>query len=410
MNKVHIDINQYSYSLPEDKIAYAPLKDRAASKMLVYRDGQIEDSQFNHFNEYLPKDTFIVLNETKVINARLFFKKDTGGIIELFCLEHALPDADITLALQQNDSVRWKCLIGGRKKWKDVQVPLQLELGNGHTLSAHWIADEPLYALIEFKWDSGQPFAEVLEIAGNIPLPPYIKRQVSEADIDRYQTVFAQHEGSIAAPTASLHLTNEILNTSLEQNHQIGKVTLHVGAGTFMPVKSADIADHSMHEEWISVDKSFLQSWIAAIENGYKTLAVGTTACRTLESLYWLGYKISLNLPIDYNGIGLGQWDAYNLPDTNMPTLLEALQAIIIHCDNNQLQKLQTKTQLLIIPGYKFKSIDILVTNFHQPHSTLLLLVAAFCGADYRKIYEHALEHNYRFLSYGDGSMLFKSK
>lgn len=404
----NISIQDYSYNLPEEKIALQPLSVRSDAKMLVYQNQNIQDDKFCHLPKYFETPHFFVLNETKVIHARLLFTKASGATIEIFCLQAAPIYPDITTALAQKGAVQWICIIGNRKRWKDTQQALQLQLENGLTLEAKINKEDEKGTWIQFEWtDTEMSFAEVLQIAGKVPLPPYIKRALNKTDEERYQTVFAQLEGSVAAPTASLHLTQEVLNTLQLQGHTLAKTCLHVGAGTFMPVKDDNVSRHIMHEEWIKIDLTFLKQWRQFIrnQNPAKTVAVGTTACRTLESIYWIGVKILEGKNIDWKGTALHQWECYDLPQKY--ELEEVLQAWIDWLEPQQKTDIQTKTQLIILPGYAFKSVQVLVTNFHQPASTLLLLVAAFCGDNYKNIYQYALDHDYRFLSYGDGSVLF---
>lgn len=404
-----IYIKDYTYVLPESQIALQPMDDRSASKMLVYKAGIINDYTFKAFPDILPEHSLIVLNETKVINARLHFKKATGAHIEIFCLQPDPQYKDITNALLQKGKVYWQCIIGGKKKWKDPNERIFLSISESITLTARVHEENKDQNTILFEWnDAEMSFAEVLAKVGEVPLPPYIKRAIETSDADKYQTVFAKNDGSVAAPTASLHLTTSLLEQLSDTSQQIEKINLHVGAGTFMPVKSDAVNEHTMHEEWIEVKKSFIENWIEYLHKPTvtNTVAVGTTACRTLESLYWIGVKLIDKIEIDWNGTALKQWESYSL--TQDYSLEDSLKAILQFLNTHQLDILQTKTQLLILPGYTFKSIDILVTNFHQPESTLLLLVAAFTKNHYKKIYQHALENNYRFLSYGDGSVLFK--
>lgn len=404
-----ISIQDYSYNLPEAKIALQPLSKRSDAKMLVYQNQEIIDDKFCHLPDYFKTPHFFVLNETKVIHARLLFKKASGAIIEIFCLQVAPIYPDISTALAQKGEVQWICIIGNRKRWKDTQQALQLHLENGLTLEAKIKTKDEKGTWIHFTWtDSEMSFAEVLQTVGKVPLPPYIKRALHKTDEERYQTVFAQLEGSVAAPTASLHLTQEVLNTLELNGNTLAKSCLHVGAGTFIPVKDEDVSRHIMHEEWIKIDLSFLKQWLQFLstQNPAKTVAVGTTACRTLESIYWIGVKIIEGKPINWNGTALQQWECYDLPQNYK--LKEAIEAWIDWLETQDKKEIQTKTQLIILPGYTFKSVQVLITNFHQPASTLLLLVAAFCGDTYKNIYQYALDHDYRFLSYGDGSVLFK--
>jgi S-adenosylmethionine:tRNA ribosyltransferase-isomerase len=391
--KQTIFIEEYDYPLPHERIAAFPLTERDQSKLLVYKSGKIKDDTFYH----LP-------DNTKVIEARLHFQKATGGVIEIFCLEPYQP-AEMAQAMQQTATVQWRCLIGGASKWKPGQL-LQKPIFIGNetiTLHARYIAKEEDSFIIAFEWEGQFPFAEVLHEAGAIPLPPYIKRKAEAADADRYQTVFAEHKGSVAAPTAALHFTPKVFEALQTKAIQPTYVTLHVGAGTFKPVKTETIAEHQMHAEHFSVSPATLQALIKATT----ITAVGTTSLRTLESLHWLGVKLLLNDSL--NDFILDQWEAYDL-EHHAFTYKESLGALYQYLQQNNREQLWCKTSLLIMPGYRFRSANALVTNFHQPKSTLLLLVAAFIGDNWTKVYEHALQNEYRFLSYGDSSLLFRSQ
>lgn len=391
-------IKDYTYHLPFRKIADFPLERRDQSKLLVYKNGVIEDSAFYHLPSILSENSTVILNNTKVIEARILFTKSTGGVIQIFCLEPHLQS--IEQSLQQREKVFWKCMIGGASKWKQGQIlskDISLNSGNVHVI-AKYIGKEDDSFIIEFNWNSQDSFAEILHAAGAIPLPPYIKREAEKIDADRYQTVFARSEGSVAAPTAALHFTVEIFEKLKEKNITVDYITLHVGAGTFKPVKSETIAGHDMHSEAFTVSRFTIQTII----NATKIVAVGTTTLRTLESLYWLGVKLINNLIEDeWN---LQQWEPYELD--NSVNYRQSLQAILHWMEENNLKELHCRTSLIIVPGYDFKICKGLITNFHQPQSTLLLLVAAFVGDNWKKIYQYALDNNYRFLSYGDGSYL----
>ena len=394
-----IFIEDYNYPLDPHQIADFPLPQRDASKLLVYKDGYVADERFVALPDHLPSGTTLVLNNTRVIEARIHFQKSTGGVIELFCLQPQFP-TDISMAMQQTGKVQWRCLIGGASKWKPGQA-LQKDIrldGQMIALKAIYISKEPEDFIVELSWDIDLPFATILEAAGAIPLPPYIKRKAELTDAERYQTVFAAHKGSVAAPTAALHFSPQVFEKLAAKGILPQYVTLHVGAGTFKPVKTETIAAHHMHEEHFSVTADLLKALLTA----KKIVAVGTTSLRTLESLYWIGIKLS-NQHIEFN---LGQWEAYNLED--QLTYRESLQLLLNHLEKSGKTELQCRTSLLIRPEYKFRSAEALVTNFHQPKSTLLLLVAAFIGEDWRKVYEHALNHNFRFLSYGDSSLLWR--
>jgi len=402
INVEKILIEDYTYNLPNERIAVYPLPKRDDSKLLVYKSGKITDERFYNLPQQLPPNGLLVLNNTKVIEARLFFKKPSGGVIEIFCLEPH--EQSMETALQQHGSCKWQCLIGGASKWKPGQV-LQKSLSvedKQVILQARYLGKTEDSFIIQFDWQPGDfHFVQVLHAAGAIPLPPYIKRGAEEIDASRYQTIFGKYEGSVAAPTAALHFTDAVFEALRKKNIHTEFVTLNVGAGTFKPVKSQAIADHQMHGEDFTVEKAALQKIIEADT----VVAVGTTSLRTLESIYWLGVKL-LNGTLADEWI-LGQWEVYSLPgDVDYK---KSLSAIVYWMEQKNITQLHCRTSLLIVPGYQFKIPSALVTNFHQPQSTLLLLVAAFIGEDWKKVYEHALQNDYRFLSYGDSSLLFKS-
>lgn len=401
--RVPIYIQDFDYHLPKDRIAYHPLTERDASKLAVYKNGTITDDTFYHLSHHLPPGALLIANNTRVIEARLFFAKPTGGVIEIFCLEPFQPAA-IVHAMESSACVQWRCLIGGASKWKPGQIlhkPFEVE--EQHVvLNARYITKDEDSFIIEFTWNGGNTFAQVLQAAGAMPLPPYIKRKAEGDDAARYQTVFAQHHGSVAAPTAALHFTERVFKDLLDKNIQRQYITLHVGAGTFKPVKTETIAEHNMHAETFSVSKTTLQSLMAA----ETIVAVGTTSLRTLESLHWLGVKLLLNKTL--TDFTLEQWEAYDLAGHPF-TYQQSIQALYDYLQQKGEENIWCRTSLLIKPGYQFYSANALVTNFHQPRSTLLLLVAAFIGADWKKVYDHALEGDYRFLSYGDSSLLWRN-
>ncbi len=398
MDVKNISINDYTYHLPNDKIALHPLQNRDESKLLIYKDGVIAEDIYQNIHQHLPKKSLLIFNNTKVINARLQFTKDTGGIIEIFLLEPY--KADYTKTLSAIKTCNWKCFIGGASKWKEGS--LQLTVGSWQLNVILLQKLEDAY-VVEFSWDNEIFFADVLEQVGNIPLPPYIKRKPDEEDVSRYQTIFAQHNGSVAAPTAGLHFTPSIFESLTSFQIKKDFVTLHVGAGTFKPVKASTMQGHEMHTEWIDVSKETIQN---ILENLNETIvAVGTTSLRTIESLYWLGIKVFLN--IDIKKLELLQWDVYEDDLKNVTiTASQSLSILLNWMKKNNLNNLFTSTQILIAPEYKFKIANAIVTNFHQPQSTLLLLVAAAIGEDWKNVYDYALQNNYRFLSYGDGSLL----
>lgn len=436
MHPKHLSIVDFTYDLPASKIASYPLEQRDASKLLVYgadangandvsasnAAAQISETTYSRLDEVLPSNTLLVHNDTKVVAARLFFEKENGSVIEIFCLEPASIYKDITTAMLAKKQVLWGCLIGGAKKWKEGS--LQIKYGNNYTLTATKHSTLSDSFLIQFEWDNeAQSFAEVLEAAGNIPLPPYFNRAVEANDKERYQTVYAAAEGSVAAPTAGLHFTPALFDKLAAKNITKEFVTLHVGAGTFKPVKAARMEEHEMHAEYIDVQKSFIEMLrdnFAQCDNtsSAKTIiAVGTTSLRTLESLYWMGAKIiaankasksnkQVNPSIE--NISVVQWDPYEfMPQNELPSTAVALTALCNWMEQNNLRRLIAKTQIIIAPGYRFKIIDGLITNFHQPQSTLLLLVAAITNGNWKPMYNYALENNFRFLSYGDGCLIW---
>ena len=405
MHPGELQIADYTYNLPDERIAKYPLAERDASKLLVYKDGAITEDHYRGIAEHIPAGSFMVFNQTRVVNARLLFTKPSGGTIEVFCLSPAGRYADIQTAMLQKGSVQWECLVGGAGKWKHGMV---LELKHqvpDFVLSAKIVDRNTGSFVLELAWDNPElTFAEVLHFAGKVPLPPYLHRDAEKGDEERYQTLFAKEEGSVAAPTAGLHFTDEILQSLAAKNIDRGFVTLHVGAGTFKPVKSETMAGHDMHAEWIEVSKDFIQQLKAHLRD--KVVAVGTTSLRTLESLYWVGNKMANGITVDLHGIAVNQWEPYE--QSKECSTGDSLAALLAYLETNKLNKLITRTQILIAPGYTFRVVNGLVTNFHQPQSTLLLLVSAFIGGDWRKVYEYAMEHDFRFLSYGDGSLLWR--
>jgi S-adenosylmethionine:tRNA ribosyltransferase-isomerase len=407
MNPRDISIHSFSYNLPQEKIAVHPLERRDASKMLVYRDNKIHDSSYGKIAEELPAGSLMVFNDTRVVEARLIFTKPTGGKIEIFCLEPGPQYRDISSAMNEQGSVTWNCLIGGASKWKHGQgLKMNVETpAGGFELNAIYKEKLPDSFLVELSWTPEElTFAEVLHVAGDIPLPPYLHRQVDELDKERYQTVYAASDGSVAAPTAGLHFTEQVLESLMKKNIRTAYLTLHVGAGTFKPVKAPTMETHEMHAEFIDVDKEFILELQVSLTKS--VIAVGTTSLRTIESLYWIGNFLTVNnyqLPPDFP---LDQWYPYETESSISPS--DALGAIVEYLEREGNRRLITRTRLLIVPGYHFRIVNILVTNFHQPESTLLLLVAAFAGDDWHSIYDHALSNEYRFLSYGDGCLLFR--
>lgn len=405
-----ISIQDYFYSLPEDRIAKYPLPERDSSKLLIYKDDVIVEDSYRNIHSHIPENSLLIFNNTKVVEARLLFQKATGGIIEIFCLEPHEQYPDITTAMLQRERVLWHCLVGGASKWKPGHV-LEKKIaqsGNEIILRAKYAEKKTGSFIIELSWTpETYSFAEILHCTGAVPLPPYIKRNAEESDKERYQTVYAVQDGSVAAPTAGLHFTEAVFKQLEEKNIRTDFVTLHVGAGTFKPVKSETMREHEMHAEWIDVSKSTIETILNNLDNNI--IAVGTTSLRTIESLYWLGVKSRESLIVSQESMQLSQWEAYDLAEKNI-SAKDAFISLIIWMDKNKMKRLVTKTKILIAPGYDFKIAKGLVTNFHQPQSTLLLLVAAFIRNGWRKIYDHALQNKFRFLSYGDGSLLWRKK
>jgi S-adenosylmethionine:tRNA ribosyltransferase-isomerase len=401
-----LSIEDYNYDLPAEKIASHPLPERDLSKLLIYDNGDLTEDIYRNLAVHIPGDSLMVFNNSKVIEARLIFSKPSGGKIEIFCLEPAAECGQVQVALTHTREVSWICLIGGASKWKPGQV-LQKPFLHGDRklmLNATFVSRTSEAFVIRFTWDSDDlSFAEVLHHTGNMPLPPYIKRAAETSDLTRYQTIYADEAGSVAAPTAGLHFTTRMLTSLKERNIEQAFVTLHVGAGTFKPVKALKMEDHEMHAELIDLDLDSLKR-ITAFAGTHIT-AVGTTSMRTIESLYWMGTKILNNLHIPVPEIAISQWYAFENSDSTVATR-DALLALQEWMLNHKLNRLITNTQLLIGPGYRFRVANALVTNFHQPKSTLLLLVAALAGNNWKKIYDYALTHNYRFLSYGDGCLI----
>lgn len=408
MHPHSLSITDFTYHLPEERIAHFPLEQRDASRLLIYQQGRITEDHYAAIASYIPDHTLMIFNNSKVVEARLLFQKTSGGIIEIFCLEPGDAYPDITHAMQQPGTVVWKCLVGGASKWKPGQVlEKKIALASGELiLQATLVEKKADHFVIRLEWQPAHfSFAEVLHLAGAIPLPPYIKRKAEASDADRYQTIYAGPDGSVAAPTAGLHFTTAIFDSLRAKQIETGFVTLHVGAGTFKPVKASTMAEHTMHAEFIDVDAALLRQ---LLQHKGPLVAVGTTSLRTLESLYWLGVKLILQKNTAGEMPMLQQWDAYQL-NTDGITTAAALNALLHWMENQQTTRLITRTQLLIAPGYSFKLVDGLVTNFHQPQSTLLLLVAALVGNDWKKIYNYALDNNFRFLSYGDGNLLWRT-
>lgn len=405
MDTKHIQIIDFNYPLPDERIAKYPLPQRDASKLLVYRKGEIIDEQFANIANYLPQGALMVFNNTRVIQARLHFRRTTGAQIEVFCLEPHTPH-DYQLSFAATKCCAWTCLIGNAKKWKDDVLERPVTVG-GKPMTLTARREEPCGTGFKVAFDWGDPnvsFAEVLDAIGELPIPPYLCRPTEESDLRTYQTVYSKIKGSVAAPTAGLHFTDRVLANIEDHGIDREEVTLHVGAGTFKPVKSAEIEGHTMHAEWFSVKRCTIEKLMA---HGGHCIAVGTTSVRTLESLYYLGVLLQQNPYVEDHELIVPQWLPYELGSSkSMPCATEALQTVAGWMDQRQLQELHASTQIIIAPGYRYHIVSQMVTNFHQPQSTLLLLVSAFVDGQWRTIYDHALAHGYRFLSYGDSSLL----
>ena len=402
-----LSIAAFDYDLPGEKIASFPTEERDGSKLLIWKDATIRSDVFRNITDHLSGGSLIIFNDTRVVEARIIFRKATGSAIEVFCLEPGDIYPDIATALSCNGCVRWKCLVGNAASWPPGLILEKTIVINENsiTLRAGLVKKEAGHFDIALSWTPETlSFAEVLHHAGLVPLPPYIKRKVQTADAKRYQTVYAQYSGSVAAPTAGLHFTDEIISHLQDKNIKKDFVTLHVGAGTFKPVKSETMKDHEMHAEFIEISLSLVEN----IYNNYdkNIIAVGTTSLRTLESIYWLGRKLFLNQSLPVKQLNVSQWDPYNNDDEVF--VKNALEALIQHFKTSATEILITKTSLLIAPGYQFKIVKTLITNFHQPRSTLLLLVSAFIGENWKKVYAYALDNDFRFLSYGDACLLFR--
>ena len=398
----HIKISDYNYPLPDERIAKFPLPVRDQSKLLVYRHGKVSETRFTSLPDYLEAGELMIFNNTKVIQARLHFRKETGALIEIFCLEPIQPN-DYVLNFQQTSHAAWLCMIGNLKKWKEGSLHKEMNV-KGHTITltatrgecrgtSHWV---------DFTWDNPEiTFADILEVFGELPIPPYLNRETQESDKETYQTVYSKIKGSVAAPTAGLHFTERVLQALRDKGVDLEEVTLHVGAGTFKPVKSKEIEGHEMHTEYISVNRQTIEKLIA---HGGKAIAVGTTSVRTLESLYYIGVTIASHPDAGQEELHVRQWQPYETHPTM--TTVESLQQILDYMKRHELEALHTSTQIIIAPGYTYHIVQKMVTNFHQPQSTLLLLVSAFVKGNWRTIYDYALAHDFRFLSYGDSSLL----
>ena len=404
-NPKHIHIRDFQYDLPDERIAKFPLPQRDHSKLLLYRQGEVSEDHFYNLPRHIPAGSLMIFNNTKVIQARLHFRKETGALIEVFCLEPIEPN-DYALNFQQTHHSAWLCMIGNLKKWKEGPLHREMTVkGLPVTLTAtrgecrgtsHWV---------DFTWDNAEvTFADILEVFGELPIPPYLNRETQESDLVTYQTVYSKIKGSVAAPTAGLHFTPRVLDDLKQQGVDLEELILHVGAGTFKPVKSEEIEGHEMHTEYISVSRDTIAKLLA---HNARAIAVGTTSVRTLESLYHIGLTVMEHPDASEEELHVRQWQPYELSaeKTSIPAT-EALQALLDYLNRHQLEALHTSTQIIIAPGYDYKIVKAMVTNFHQPQSTLLLLVSAFVHGDWRKIYDYALAHDFRFLSYGDSSLL----
>lgn len=397
-----IKIGDFNYPLPDERIAKYPLPERDSSKLLCYRDGNISEYVFREISSLLPDNSIMVFNDTKVVPARLHFVRPTGARIEIFCLQPESP-SEYNLSFAATETCVWKCVIGNAKRWKDDIInlynPENSEIVAALNLTAKLLFREGETGNVEFRWDGDIPFSRVLEICGTIPIPPYLNRESEAIDAERYQTLYAKIRGSVAAPTAGLHFTDRVLEAIKDRGIDMETVCLHVGAGTFLPVKESDVSRHPMHREPFVVSLDFLK----LIRDGRKqVVAVGTTSMRTLESLYYVGVScIEKGHPED-----VGQWDPY-IREYGISTE-ESIGAIISYLEDNSLSELKIGTRIIIVPGFRFRIADVLVTNFHQPESTLILLVSAFVGGNWRPIYDYALANGFRFLSYGDSSILFR--
>ena len=391
-----LNTSKFDYTLPEEKIAQYPLNDRSTSKLLVYRDGDISHRFFKNIVEELPANSTLIMNDTRVIAARLLFQKKTGSHIEVFLLKPSRPLEDIQQAMRTRGPCSWQCLIGNLKKWKNGQeLILKAE---EHTVRAKLINRETKE--VEINWTPNIPFAELIDKLGKIPLPPYLNRELVEVDKERYQTVYAINKGAVAAPTAGLHFTDELLEKLKKNNFQIQKLTLHIGAGTFQPVKKENIFDHEMHDEQAIIRKETVK----ALVDSRTIISVGTTSLRALESLYWFGVKLIEKNDSSFYIPKLFPYEVKKRATTRS----ESLKAVLSYMENHGLEEIRGQTEIFIFPGYDFKLCDALITNFHLPKSTLIMLIAAFVGGDWRKIYAEALKNNYRFLSYGDSSLLVR--
>lgn len=399
-----IRIEEFDYNLPDERIAKYPLEKRDASKLLMYREGKVSEYQFSTLPQLLPEDSIMVFNDTKVVPARLHFQRESGAHIEIFCLEPVSPEEYVSM-FAVTDSCRWKCIVGNVKRWKNDTLSLY-NPGNAREISEMDLRADLVErcgetSIVEFKWSNGASFSKVLEVCGSVPIPPYLNRETEDVDLERYQTLYARYRGSVALPTAGLHFTESVLDAIRNRNISTDTVCLHVGAGTFLPVKSSLVSEHTMHREPFVVTLALLERILASEGD---VIAVGTTSVRTLESLYYIGVScIEKGMPCD-----VGQWDPYSREYEYSTE--ESIKAIISYLKENGLDELKLGTRIIIVPGFRFRIVDVLVTNFHQPQSTLLLLISAFVDGEWKSIYDYALENGFRFLSYGDSSVLFRKR
>ena len=409
----NISIEDYNYPLPDERIAKYPLGERDASKLLVLKNGELTSSHFKNINDFLPKDSLLIFNETKVVRARLQFTKESGAAIEIFCLEPITGNGDYQLAFSSSSPSEWRCLVGNSRRWKNDKLSLEVTVNSQQstdnrqaTLYAERLEKNDNYSVVRFSWEPAElSFAEILEAAGEIPLPPYLHREAEASDRERYQTVFAKHEGSVAAPTAGLHFTNELIDKLKNDGIAFEEVTLHVGAGTFRPVSSETIGEHEMHSETIVVRKSCIEN---LIKNCNKTIIpVGTTSMRTIESLYWIGLML-IEEGLEERNLHLNQWFPYKERES-LPSAEESLSTILKYMEMHKMEVFHASTALMIAPSCKINIAKALITNFHQPKSTLLLLVSALIGNKWKEAYQYALDNDFRFLSYGDSCLFLNS-
>lgn len=404
MHPKNLHIEDFTYTLPKEKIALHPVHPRDSAKLLVYDKGKIGEDKYQNLSRHLSSDTVLIFNDTKVVNARLLFPKNTGAVIEIFCLEPYGPISDHEQFFAQTESAMWKCMIGKASKWKEKQLTKNLSIDGKNVLLTAELKERLEDAfVVKLSWTPGSiPHAEIIKSAGSVPLPPYIKRPADKEDAQDYQTIYSEHEGSVAAPTAGLHFTNRMLETLKKEGIPLLFTTHHVGAGTFKPVTSEIMEGHIMHQEWMSLSTIFLEQLLDQLDK--QIISVGTTSTRALESIYWMGNKILNNPEIPHKDLKISQWEVYDEQTTHPP--VEAVSALLARLRERGDNHLMMETGIIIAPDYTFRIIKGLITNFHMPQSTLLLLVSALIGEDWKKIYQYALKQDFRFLSYGDGSLL----